>query len=189
MKQEDVQALSDNLFNVNVKRVAKASQHRVYYNIFGQILALSPKEIADYKEESFIRVSRDRYVELADTNLKSWMVDTSQEPPQLINISTDAMSSTNRVHITNEYNPKRLFKFDYNLKTRKLKLVSNGNLPDKKTIWVTPKGQYSIMLERIYLHSLGEFEYDIKPYLDTKEISLVSRYNLDMLVSYRTSND
>ena len=188
MKQEDVQALVDQLFNVDVKQTT-ASQHRIYYNDFGQIVALAPKETEEYKDEHYIRVSRDRYIELSETNLKNWMIDTGQLPPQLINISADAMASVNRVHVITEYNPKRLFKFEYNPDTRKLKQISKGNLPDKKTLWVTPKGQYSVMLKRIPLKSTGEYEYDIDSHLNHKEISLISRYNLDMLVSYRTTND
>ena len=117
------------------------------------------------------------------------MIDTGQSPPQIINISADAMASTNRVHVITEYNPKRLFKFEYNSDTRKLKLESKGNLPDKKTLWVTPKGQYSIMLKRVTLQSTGEYEYDIDSHIGNKDISLISRYNLDMLVSYRTTHD
>lgn len=117
------------------------------------------------------------------------MVDTGQSPPQLINISAEAMAATKRIHVVTEYNPKRLFRFEYNPTTRKLKLESRGNLPDQKTLWVTPKGQHSIMLKRIPLQSTGEYEYDIDNYLNHQEISLISRYNLDMLVSYRTIND
>lgn len=189
MKQEDVQALVDQLFNVDVKQTTKASQHRIYYNDFGQIIALSPNENEEYKDNHYIRISRDRFVELSDTSIKNWMVDTGQSPPQIINISADAMASTNRVHLINEYNPKRLFKFEYNPDTRKLTLESNGNLPDRKTLWVTPKGQYSVMLTRIHIQASGKYEYDIDSYLGNKDISLISRYNLDMLVSYRTTHD
>ena len=189
MKQEDVQALVDQLFNVDVKQTTKASQHRIYYNDFGQIVVLSPSELEEYKDTAYIRISKDRYVELSESNLKNWMIDTGQSPPQVINISADAMALTNSIHVITEYNPKRLFKFEYNPDTRKLKLESKGNLPDKKTLWVTPKGQYSVMLKRIPLKSTGEYEYDIDSHLNHKEISLISRYNLDMLVSYRTTND
>jgi hypothetical protein len=189
VKQEDVQALVDQLFNVDVKQTTTASQHRIYYNEFGQIVSLCPNENEEYKEYNFIRVSRDRYVELSETNLKNWMIDTGQSPPQIINITADAMASTNRVHVVTEYNPKRLFNFEYNPNNRKLKLKSKGNLPDVKTLWVTPKGQYSIMLKRITLQSTGEYEYDIDSYLGSKDISLISKYNLDMLVSYRTTHD
>ena len=189
MKQEDVQALVDQLFNVDVKQTTKASQHRVYYNDFGQIIALSPNEDEEYKDYHYIRISRDRYVELSDSSLKNWMIDTGQSPPQIINISADAMASTNRVHVITEYSPKRLFKFEYNPDTRKLKLESKGSLPDKKTLWVTPKGQYSIMLQRITIGTTGEYEYNIDPFLNNTDISLISRYNLNMLVSYRTTHD
>ena len=189
MKQEDVQALVDQLFNVDVKQTTQASQHRIYYNDFGQIIALAPNEMEEHKDELYIRVSRDRYIELSEISLKNWMIDASQSPPQIINISADAMASTNRIHVITEYSPKRLFKFEYNPDTRKLKLESKGSLPDKKTLWVTPKGQYSVMLKRIPLKSTGEYEYDIDSHLNHKEISLISRYNLDMLVSYRTIND
>ena len=189
MKQEDVQALVDQLFNVDAKQTTKASQHRIYYNDFGQIIALSPNEEKEYKDNHYIRVSRDRFIELSESSLKNWMIDTGQSPPQIINISADAMALTNRVHVITEYNPKRLFKFEYNSDTRKLKLESKGNLPDKKTLWITPKGQYSIMLKRVTLQSTGEYEYDIDSYLGNKDISLISRYNLDMLVSYRTTHD
>ena len=189
MKQEDVQALADQLFSMDVIQTSKASQHRVYYNEFGQIVALCPKELDEYKEHSYLRVSKERYIELSDSNMKQWMIDTSQSPPQLINISTDAMASTNRVHVIDDYKPKRLFEFEYNVDTRKLTLESKGSLPDKKTVWVTPKGQYSKMLNRINFQSTGKLEFDVPEYFDTKEISLISRYNLDMLVSYRTIND
>ena len=58
-------------------------------------------------------------------------------------------------------------------------------MPDAKTIWVVPKGQYSIMLQEIEIKSSVEQTYDIEPYLETKDIDLITRQNLDMLVSYR----
>ena len=189
MKQEDVQSLVDQLFSMDVTPTTNASQHRVYYNDFGQILLLSPRESEDMKDEMFIRVSKERYIALSEGSLKAWMVDTSQSPPQLINISKDAMSSSNRVHLIREYNPKRLFNFEFNMDTRKLTLESKGSLPDKKTIWVTPKGQYSKMLKRIDFQATGKHEFDIPEYINTKQISLISRNNLEMLVSYRTVND
>ena len=189
MKQEDVQALVDQLFNVDVKQTTQASQHRIYYNDFGQIIALAPNEMEEHKDELYIRVSRDRYIELSEISLKNWMIDASQSPPQIINISADAMASTNRIHVITEYSPKRLFKFEYNPGTRKLKLESKGNLPDQKTVWITPKGQYSVMLKRVPLKATGEYEYDIDSYLGESNISIVSKYNLDMLVSYRTTHD
>lgn len=189
MKQEDIQSLADLLFNAPAKPVTSASQHRVYYDDFGQILLLSPRESEEFKDSSFVRVSKERYIELSDSSLKNWMVDTSQSPPQLINISKDAMSSSNRVHLIREYNPKRLFNFEYNVNTRKLTLESKGSLPDKKTVWVTPEGQYSKMLKQIDFQAQGQQEFDIPEYLNTKQISLISRYNLEMLVSYRTIND
>ena len=60
MKQEDVQALADQLFSMDVIQTSKASQHRVYYNEFGQIVALCPKELDEYKEHSYLRVSKER---------------------------------------------------------------------------------------------------------------------------------
>ena len=35
----------------------------------------------------------------------------------------------------------------------------------------------------------GKHEFDIPEYINTKQISLISRNNLEMLVSYRTVND
>ena len=51
MKQEDVQSLVDQLFSMDVTPTTNASQHRVYYNDFGQILLLSPRESEDMKDE------------------------------------------------------------------------------------------------------------------------------------------
>ena len=45
MKQEDVQALVDQLFTTNKPKTAKASEFRVYYNDFGEIVSLAPKEL------------------------------------------------------------------------------------------------------------------------------------------------
>jgi hypothetical protein len=185
MKQEDVQALVDQLFSMDKPVTAKVSEFRVYYNDFGEIVSLAPKEIEEYKEHSFIRVSKERYLELQDSNLKNFFVDTGQSPPQIINISKDAMATTNAVHLIEQYNPKRLFRFEFDSVNRKLHLQANGNLPDSKTIWVVPKGQYSIMLKQIEIKSTTEETFDIDDYLDTKDINLITRQNLDMLVSYR----
>jgi hypothetical protein len=95
------------------------------------------------------------------------------------------MATTNAVHLIEQYNPKRLFRFEFNSATRQLSLKATGNLPDAKTIWVVPKGQYSIMLQEIEIKSSVEQTYDIEPYLETKDIDLITRQNLDMLVSYR----
>ena len=57
MKQEDVQALVDQLFNVDVKQTTKASQHRIYYNDFGQIVVLSPSELEEYKDTCLLYTS------------------------------------------------------------------------------------------------------------------------------------
>ena len=80
---------------------------------------------------------------------------------------------------------KRLFKFEFDSSTRKLNLQANGNLPDAKTIWVVPQGQYSIVLKEIEIKSTVDETYDIPLYLNTKNINLITRHNLDMLVSYR----
>ena len=45
MKQEDVQALVDQLFTTNKPKTAKASEFRVYYNDFGEIVSLAPKRL------------------------------------------------------------------------------------------------------------------------------------------------
>ena len=185
MKQEDVQALVDQLFTTNKPKTAKASEFRVYYNDFGEIVSLAPKELEEHKDKSFVRISKERYLELQDSSLKNFFVDTGQSPPQIINISKDAMATTNAVHLIEQYNPKRLFRFEFNSTTRQLSLKATGNLPDAKTIWVVPKGQYSIMLQEIEIKSSVEQTYDIEPYLETKDIDLITRQNLDMLVSYR----
>ena len=185
MKQEDVQALVDQLFSMDKPKTATVSEFRVYYNDFGEIVSLAPKEMEDYKEHSFIRVSKERYIELQESTIKNFIVDTGQTPPQIINISKDAMATTNAVHLIEQYNEKRLFKFEFDSSTRQLSLKANGNLPDAKTIWVVPQGQYSIVLKEVEIKSSVEETYDIPDYLDTKNINLITRQNLDMLVSYR----
>ena len=41
------------------------------------------------------------------------------------------------------------------------------------------------MLKEVEIKSSVEETYDIPDYLDTKNINLITRQNLDMLVSYR----
>ena len=185
MKQEDVQALVDQLFSMEKPKTAPVSEFRVYYNDFGEIVSLAPKELEEYKEHSFIRVSRERYLELQESAIKNFFVDTGQSPPQIINISKEAMATTNAVHLIEQYNDKRLFKFEFDSSTRKLSLQANGNLPDAKTIWVVPQGQYSAVLKELEIKSSLNETYDIPSYLNTKNINLITRHNLDMLVSYR----
>ena len=185
MKQEDVQALVDQLFSMEKPKTAPVSEFRVYYNDFGEIVSLAPKELEEYKEHSFIRVNRERYLELQESTIKNFFVDTGQSPPQIINISKEAMATTNAVHLIEQYNDKRLFKFEFDSSTRKLSLQANGNLPDAKTIWVVPQGQYSVVLKELEIKSSLNETYDIPSYLNTKNINLITRHNLDMLVSYR----
>ena len=185
MKQEDVQALVDQLFSMEKPKTAPVSEFRVYYNDFGEIVSLAPKELEEYKEHSFIRVSRERYLELQESTIKNFFADTGQSPPQIINISKEAMATTNAVHLIEQYNDKRLFKFEFDSSTRKLSLQANGNLPDAKTIWVVPQGQYSVVLKELEIKSSLNETYDIPSYLNTKNINLITRHNLDMLVSYR----
>ena len=185
MKQEDVQALVDQLFSMEKPKTATVSEFRVYYNDFGEIVSLAPREMEEYKDHLFIRVSKERYLELQESTIKNFFVDTGQSPPQIINISKEAMATTNAVHLIQQYNAKRLFKFEFDSSTRKLNLQANGNLPDAKTIWVVPQGQYSIVLKEIEIKSTVNETYDIPSYLNTTNINLITRHNLDMLVSYR----
>ena len=103
MKQEDVQALVDPTVPME-KPKTTPSEFRVYYNDFGEIVSLAIKELEEYKEHSFIRVSRERYLELQESQSKTFP-DTGL--PQIINILKEAMATTNAPFIE-QYNDKRL---------------------------------------------------------------------------------
>ena len=81
MKQEDVQALvGSNFFQWKNPRLLP-SEFRVYYNDFGEIVSLAPKELEEYKDHSFIRVSKERYLELQESTIKNFFQIQACLPP------------------------------------------------------------------------------------------------------------
>tara|TARA_B100000989_G_scaffold213936_1_gene162587 strand:+ start:40 stop:633 length:594 start_codon:yes stop_codon:yes gene_type:complete len=186
MDQNELNKMMHDIFGT-AKQNQEDEKFYLYYNNFGKILSMSANPIEDYKEEAHTFIDREKFLELQDVNLNNYIIDTSKDPVDIVDISGDLTRKSLKLSKVNPelWNIDRMVTLQFIKDTRTLKIKIKNQLPAQRRLWVVPKGMYMIQLADIKLFSATEQDYHIPPYKNINSCEIVTQSDLNIFTAYR----
>jgi hypothetical protein len=161
------------------------TQFYLWFDLFGKILTMSNQTQEEMKDESFINISKEQFLELQDVNLNNFIVD--KETETIVDISASYGNNNSKLNKIDPtlWNKDRLVTLQFDKETRTLKVKVNTMLPNKRKLWVVPKGNYMIVLAELELHSAVEEDIHIKEYKNIDSIEIVTESDLNIFTAFK----
>lgn len=162
-------------------------QYYLYYDMLGKILGMSSLPIEEHKEEHQTFINKEKFLELQNSNVHNFIVDSTTDPITIVDISTDYTKKDINIP---KLNPRlwvenRIVKLQFVKDERTLKIKVANQLPAPKKIYVVPQGQYMRKLAEIVLHSATDEDYHIPPYKNIDSCEILTEQDLNSFVAYR----
>ena len=64
-------------------------QFYLYYDMLGKILGMSSLPIEEHKEEHHTFINKEKFLELQNSNIHNFVVDSTTDPVTIVDISAD----------------------------------------------------------------------------------------------------
>ena len=118
-------------------------QFYLYYDMLGKILGMSSLPIEEHKEEHHTFINKEKFLELQNSNIHNFVVDSTTDPVTIVDISADYTKKDINIP---KLNPRlwvenRIVKLQFVKDKRTLKIKVANQLPAPGKIYVVPQGQ------------------------------------------------
>lgn len=159
----------------------------LYYDMLGKVLGMSSLPIEEHKKEHHTFIDKEKFLELQNSNIHNFVVDSTTNPVTIVDISAD--NSKKNVNIpkldSKLWIKNRLVTLQFVKDERTLKIKVANQLPAPKRIFVVPQGQYMRKLAEIVLHNATDEGYHIPPYKNIDSCEILTEQDLNSFVAYR----
>tara|TARA_B100000242_G_scaffold293602_1_gene272255 strand:- start:2139 stop:2729 length:591 start_codon:yes stop_codon:yes gene_type:complete len=162
-------------------------QFYLYYDMLGKILGMSSAPIEEHKDDHQMFIDREKFLELQDSNIHNFVVDSTTDPVSIVDISADYTKKDINVPKLDPslWIKTRIVTLQFVKDKRTLKIKVNNQLPAPRRIFVVPQGQYMRKLAEIILHSATNEDYHIPPYKNIDSCEVLTEQDLNSFVAYR----
>jgi len=159
----------------------------LYYDMLGKVLGMSSLPIEEHKKEHHTFINKEKFLELQNSNIHNFVVDSTTNPVTIVDISAD--NSKKNINIpkldSRLWVKNRLVTLQFVKDERTLKIKVANQLPAPKRIFVVPQGQYMRKLAEIVLHNATDEGYHIPPYKNIDSCEILTEQDLNSFVAYR----
>jgi len=186
MDVDELNKLMAEKFN-SVQIDKQEQQFYLYYDMLGKITGMSPAPIEEQKDNFQTFISREKFIELQDVNLNNFVIDSTNDPVSIVDISAEYTKKDINIPKLDQslWTTNRLVTLQFVKDKRNLKIKVANQLPVARKIFVVPQGQYMRKLAEITLHTATDEDYHIPPYKNIDGCEILTEQDLNSFVAYR----
>jgi len=132
---------------------------------------------------NYILVDRLVFDELTENPTNNYIVDPDNST--IIDISGSQVQKNSRLSEVKEWSDNSIAQLTFIKNTRQIFIKIRSQLPQTKTVWIVPRGNYMIPLLTLDLQEIQEEYYNVPKFSDSNSCQILSQVDIDSFTSYR----